>query len=179
MLTSYPCSRSGTTTIKMISSTSTTSTSGVMLMAACILAGSPSRIGVFLLVDDRHLAVRPHDLRYLEQAVHELRRSPIHLDVEGLHHSREVIEGDHGRDCHEDAQGGSDKGLGDTAGDDRHPAGPRGRDVPESVDDSGHGAEEPNERSRGTDRRQKPETLPQLDQRLGHGVSECAGHELK
>ena len=35
----------GAITMKMISSTSTTSTSGVTLMAACILAGSPSRMG--------------------------------------------------------------------------------------------------------------------------------------
>src|SRR5437764_15254886 len=35
MSTSYPCMRRGTTTMKMISSTSTTSTSGVMLISDC------------------------------------------------------------------------------------------------------------------------------------------------
>src|SRR5262249_20672088 len=68
----------------MLSSTSPTWTSRVMLMAACNLTGSPSRIGRspllagypidFLDHDLRHL-----DLRYFEQAVHQLGRSPAHL----------------------------------------------------------------------------------------------------
>src|SRR5215471_8626852 len=37
MSTSYPCMSRGTTTMKMISSTSTTSTSGVMLISDCRL----------------------------------------------------------------------------------------------------------------------------------------------
>src|SRR5207249_9168837 len=65
------------------------STSGVMLMAACIRAGSPSRIGrTFLFslrrLDFIHFGVKPLELRYLEQAVDELGRSPIHFDMESL-----------------------------------------------------------------------------------------------
>src|SRR5260370_20519602 len=61
------------------------STSGVMLMAACIRAGSPSRIGRTFLLDRRrldvsHFDVKPLELWYFEQAVHELGRSPIHFD---------------------------------------------------------------------------------------------------
>src|SRR5712692_519408 len=82
--TSGPFRICGAITMKMISSTSTTSTSGVMLMTACILAGSPSRIGFLRHLDHRHL-----DLRHLEQAVHELGRSPVHLDVEILELARE------------------------------------------------------------------------------------------
>src|SRR5438552_9907049 len=87
-LTSGPFRICGAITMKMISSTSTTSTSGVMLMAACIFAPSPSRIGRppflrwrldFSLFDVNHL-----ELRYFEQAVHELGRSAIHLDMESL-----------------------------------------------------------------------------------------------
>src|SRR5262249_7494062 len=87
-LTSGPFRICGAITMKMISSTSTTSTSGVMLIAACILAGSPSRIrGPSVL--DRSLDVfafdfRHLDLRYFEQAVHQLGRSPVHLNVERL-----------------------------------------------------------------------------------------------
>src|SRR5258707_3607609 len=162
-LTSGPCRICGAMTMKMISSTSTTSTSGVTLMAACILAPSPSRISI-LLRDRRHLDLPLHDLRHLEQAVHELGRSPIHLDVEILYPARQVVEGGDGRDRDEDAQGRRDQGLGDAARDHRHTAGARGRDVPESVDDSGHGTEEADERGRGADRGQEPETLLQLNQ---------------
>src|SRR5689334_13821270 len=78
--------------------TITTSTSGVMLIAACILAGSPSRIGWTFLCDLRrldfiHFDVKPLELRYLEQAVDELGRCPIHLDMESLKLAGEVVEG--------------------------------------------------------------------------------------
>src|SRR5262245_20326827 len=160
--TSGPFRICGAITMKMISSTSTTSTSGVMLMAACILAGSPSRIRRpplldrhrdFFVSDLQHL-----DLRYFEQAVHELGRSPVHLDVETLYLAREAIEGDDGRDCDKDAQGSRDEGFSDAARDHRHPAGPSSRDVPESIDDPDHSAEEADERSRGAYRGQEPET---------------------
>src|SRR4051794_12296065 len=118
-LTSGPFRISGAITMKMISSTSTTSTSGVMLMAACILDGSPSRISRSPLLDRYfnffHLHYRHLDLRYFEQAVHELGRSPVHFNVERLNLSREVIERDDRRDCDEDAEGRRDQGLSDTA----------------------------------------------------------------
>src|SRR5258705_7477558 len=95
-LTSGPFLICGAITMKMISSTSTTSTSGVMLMAACIFAPSPSRIGWPSLFDHRRLDFGPFDvkhpeLRYFEQAVHELRRSAIHLDMESLNLARESV----------------------------------------------------------------------------------------
>src|SRR6266849_42003 len=98
-LTSGPFRICGAITIKMISSTSTTSASGVMLMVACILLGSPSRIGRPFLFDPRrldfiHFDVKLLELRYFEQAVHELGRSPIHLDLKILKFAREVVEGD-------------------------------------------------------------------------------------
>src|SRR5216684_4492566 len=108
-LTSGPFRICGAITMKMISSTSTTSTSGVMLMAACILLGSPSRIGRPFLFDHRRLNfsyfdVKLLELRCFEQAVHELGRSPIHLDMESLNLAREVVEGDDGRNCDEDTR---------------------------------------------------------------------------
>src|SRR5215510_345872 len=76
-LTSGPFRICGAITMKMISSTSTTSTSGVMLMAACIFADSPSRIRRSSLLywhsDVRHLDLRHLGLGYFEQAVHQLR----------------------------------------------------------------------------------------------------------
>src|SRR5216683_1557265 len=162
-LTSGPFRICGAITMKMINSTSTTSTSGVMLMVACILPGSPSRIGRPFLFDPRrldfiHFDVKLLELRYFEQAVHELGRSPIHLDLESLHLAREVVEGDDGRNCDEDTQGRRDQGLSDAARNHRHSAGPRGRDAPESVNDSNHGAEKTDERGSGADCGKEPET---------------------
>src|SRR5260370_12751631 len=138
----------------MIRSTSTTSTSGVMLMAACIRAGSPSRIGRTFLLDRRrldvsHFDVKPLELWYFEQAVHELGRSPIHFDMESLNLAREVVKGDDGRNCDEDTHRRRDQGLRDAARNHRHSAGPCGRDAPESVDDSVPRAEKTTERGRG------------------------------
>src|SRR6266436_8699786 len=183
-LTSGPFRICGAITMKMISSTSTTSTSGVILMAACIRAGSPSRIGRAFLFDPRrldfiHFDVKPLELWYFEQAVHKLGRSPIHFDMESLKFAREVVEGDDGRNCDEDTEGRRDQGLCDAARNHRHSAGPRGRDAPESVDDSDHGAEKTDERGRGADCGKESETTLQLNQRFGNRVPECARDELE
>src|SRR5690349_11497624 len=134
-LTSGPLRICGAITMKMISSTSTTSTSGVTLMADCILADSPSRISVFLLVGSPHAL--PPEWRHFEQTVDQLRRSAVHLDMKILDFAREVVECDDCRNSYEDAQGGRDQGLGDTARHYRHSTGACRRDVPECVDDSG------------------------------------------
>src|SRR5216684_1159713 len=170
--------------MKMISSTSTTSTSGVMLMVACILPGSPSRMDWPFLFNHRrldfsHFNVKPLKFRHSEQAVQQLGGSPIHLDMESLKLPSKVIEGDDGRNCDEDTQGRRDQSLCDASRNHRHSAGPCGRDASESVNDSDHGAEKTNERRSGADRGKEPETLPQLNQRFGHGVPECARDELE
>src|SRR5262245_25542959 len=182
-LTSGPFRICGAITMKMISSTSTTSTSGVMLMVACIRAGSPSRIGRTFLFDRRcldfiHFNVKSLKLRYFEQAVHELGRSPIHGDMESLNFARKVVEGDNGRNGNEDTQGCRDQGLSDAARNHRHSARSRGRDAPESVNDSDYGTEKTDEGGSGADRGKEPKPPLQLDQRLGHGVPECARDEL-
>src|SRR5215469_2134249 len=159
--------------MKMISSTSTTSTSGVMLMAACNWVVSPSRMRCLRLFHARH-----PELRYFEQTVHELGRRPVHLYVESLNLARESVECDDSRDCDEDTQGGRDEGLSNTARDYAHSAGPRGRDASESVDNSHYGTEQSDERRRRTDCGHEPEPPFQLDQRLGHGIPNYALNEL-
>src|SRR5262245_9223510 len=180
--TSGPFRICGAITMKMISSTKTTSTSGVMLMAACILLGSPSRISRASLSDQRRLdfsTVQVKLLWYIEQAVHELRRCAIHLDMESLNLAGEGVKGDDGRNCDEDTQCRRDKRFSNTARNHRHSAGPGGRDASESVNASDHGTEKTNERSSGADRGKESETALQLNQRFGHGVPECAGDELQ
>src|SRR5213594_696270 len=183
-LTSGPFRICGAITMKMIRSTRTTSTSGVMLMEACSLAGSPSRIGRPSLLDHRRLEFRCLDVKrlelwYFEQAIHELVRRPVHLDVEILDLAREVVESHDGRDRDEDAQGRRDQGLSDAARNHRHSAGPRGRDAPEGVNDSDHGAEKTDERGSGADRGKEPKTPLQLNQHFGYGVPDCARDELE
>src|SRR5215472_3161862 len=166
--------------MKMISSTSTTSTSGVMLMAACIRVGSPSRIGRTFLFDSQRLDfshffdVKPLKGWCFEQAVHKLGRSPIHLDMESLNLARELVEGNDGRNCDEDTQSRRDQGFSDAAGNHGHSAGPRGCDTPESVNDSDDGAEKTNERGSGADRGKETEAPLELNQRFGNGVPEGA-----
>src|SRR5215468_7509320 len=95
--TSGPFRICGAITMNMIRSTSTTSTSGVMLMEACSLALSPSRICrtpfLHLNRDFRRSDLRHLGLRNFEQAIHQLGRRPVHLDVERLYLSGEVVEG--------------------------------------------------------------------------------------
>src|SRR4249920_1457636 len=146
-----PCRMWGAITMKMISSTNTTSTSGVTLIVDRIGGISPSRMSC---------------LRRLEENVDELGRGLIHLDLEALEQPREVVEGDDGRNRYEDAQRGRDQGLGDAARDRGHPAGARRRDASKGVDDADHRAEEADERRRGPDAGQHPETAPHLDHRL-------------
>src|SRR5713101_2912970 len=130
-------------------------------------------------LDFIHFDVKLLELRYSEQTVHKLGRCPIHLDMESLNLAREVVEGHDGRNCDEDTQGRRDQGLSDAARNHRHSAGPRGRDAPESVDDSDHCAEKTNERGSGADCGKEPETPLQLNQHFGYGVPECARDELE
>src|SRR5206468_4742397 len=118
-------------------------------------------------------------LRYYQQSCYELKPSPIHIDMESHKLPREVVEGYDGRNCDEDTEGRRDQRLCDAARNHRHSAGPRGRDAPESVDDSDHGAEKTNERGRGADCGKESETTLQLNQRFGNRVPECARDELE
>src|SRR6266852_179281 len=98
--------------------------------------------------------------------------------MENFHFAGEVVEPGDGRDRDEDAKSSRDQGFSDAARNDRHTARPRGSDVTKSVDDSSHGTKEADERGCRANRSQEPKTLFQLDQRLGHGVSECVTDKL-
>src|SRR5262245_61476970 len=154
----------GAITMKMMSSTNTTSTSGVTLMAAFIFWGSPSRMG------------RP---RSPEENVHELVAGLVDLDLEALERPGEVVERHHRRNRHEDPQRRRDEGLGDAARDRRHPARSRGRDAAEGVDDPDDGAEQADERRRGADRGQCAQTALHADHRLDLRVLDGALDELE
>src|SRR6185436_767959 len=159
-LTSGPFRISGAITMKMISSTSTTSTRGVTLIAALIFPDSPTRIGLLSHHDLRLLqpGFLRHQFRELEQVVHELCGRSVHLDAEILKVTREVVVCNNGRDRNEDTKAGRHQRFGHTSRHHSHTAGTRRRDASESVDDSDDGSEQTDKRSRGSDRCKKPET---------------------
>ena len=68
------------------------------------------------------------------------------LDVESLEAAREVVEGDDSRNRDKNAERRRDECFSDASRNDRHPTGPGGRDIPESVDDSDNCAEQSDER---------------------------------
>src|SRR6266852_2780730 len=100
----------GVITMKMIRSTSITSTMGVTLMSATIGGAFFSSIkgaGTtgFQLASFLRLAC-PGALRPLQEVVDQLGAGVAHLDVERFDPVREVVVHPHGRDGHKQTDGG-------------------------------------------------------------------------
>src|SRR5947207_800889 len=151
-------SRSGVTTMKMMSSTRTTSTSGVMLMSfltplepptaipMALCQSSRGELGAPVLLARRHRTAADVFLLQLggddvEQLVRRLRD----VDGAGVDPAGEVVEHHDRRDGDEEAEGRRDEGLGDTGRDGAEAAGAGGRHRLERVDDAHDGAEEADE----------------------------------
>src|SRR5262245_2245208 len=137
----------GVTTMKMMSSTSTTSTRGVTLMSERTLSTLTLCIQGFVL---------------LEEEIHELGGGVRHLDLEPLEPRREVVERHDRGDGDEDPERRRDERLGDTLGHRRKTAGAGERDPGERVDDADDRPEQPHEGRRGADRRETAGSLLHL-----------------
>src|SRR5436309_10917191 len=114
--TSTPCWSIVVTTMKMMSSTRQTSTSGVTLMSPLTSSGLPPPAPNAIA----RLRLRPgRGGRYagarlvLDEVVDELRRGVRHLHLEAVHLVEEVVVQPDGRDGHEEAEGGGHERLGD------------------------------------------------------------------
>src|SRR4029077_6625100 len=105
--TSTPFCNIGVTTMKMINSTSQTSTRGVTLMSL-----RTPRTSVGLLCLGSMLAPLP-----LHEEVDQLRRRVRHLDLQPLEHVGEVVEHPGPRDGDRETKGGGHERLGDTGRD--------------------------------------------------------------
>src|SRR6202034_2100556 len=111
--TSMPDCSTGAVTIKMMSKTSTTSTSGVMLISA-----SEVRVWPVLAVK----ATRGLPLhRFLFggdffQAVEQLAGEVVHAGAKLAQRCGELVVGDHGGDGDQQARGGGDQGFGNSRG---------------------------------------------------------------
>src|SRR5512139_2374634 len=118
--TAAPFWSMGVTTMKMIRSTSTTSTRGVTLMSDRTLSA---------------LTLCTRGLVLLEEEVHELGRGVGHLDLEALEPRREIVERHDRGDGDEDPERRRDERLGDTGRHGGETARARHRDAGERVDD--------------------------------------------
>src|SRR5579863_5206553 len=102
-----PFDNMGVITMKIISSTSMTSTSGVTLISDTA-AGA---LGLW--------AMLPSPAAALQEVINQLGRRVVHLHVEGLDLAGEVVVDPDGRDGDEEANGGRDQSFRNTA---RHSA---------------------------------------------------------
>src|SRR5437773_7697124 len=125
----------GVTTMKMISSTRQTSTSGVTLMSAF----RPALVNLSAELCQCRLFI--HGPHFLQEVDGHLRAGVGHLHREAVDAVLEVVIGPHRRNGHEEAEGGSDEGLGD-AGGHRGDTAARGSHLGECVDDADDGAEQ-------------------------------------
>src|SRR5246127_5210538 len=112
--TSIPDCRTGAVTMKMISSTRTTSTSGVMLISA-------SEVRVWPLLAVKATRGPPlHRFLFgsdLFQAVEQFAREVVHAGAELAQRRGELVVGDHGGDGHQQAGSGRDQRFRDSGGD--------------------------------------------------------------
>src|SRR5580765_135006 len=96
-----PFCRRGVTTMKMISRTRQTSTSGVTLMSLCSFPRPPAPP----IAMDRLLCAQLRaSAAALDEVVDELVRGVGHLDLEPLDVVHEDVEHPHGGDGHEEAE---------------------------------------------------------------------------
>src|SRR5579859_6788862 len=156
----------GVTTMKMISSTSTTSTSGVTLISERTPPAPtyPTR-RLWILWPRRFFFVGAADVvegaamllgvaPLAQHVADQLRRHVVHVDDERLDGVGEVVERHDRRDGDGEADGGGEERLGDAGRDAAQAALARRRHRAEGVDDADDGAEEADERRRRGDRRQ-------------------------
>src|SRR5579863_2193257 len=140
IFTLVPCCNIGVITMKMIKSTSMTSTMGVTLISET----APSDwvfFGILLLPA----------LGALDEIVDQFGRGIVHLDIERFDLGGEVVVNPHGRDGDEQTESGGDESFGNSACDRAQSGCFAVGNSFECVDDAQHGAEQSHEGSRGTD----------------------------
>src|ERR1700728_3058224 len=109
--TSIPDCSTGAVTMKMISSTRATSTSGVILISASEVRVCPElavKATCGLPLHRVWLGLRAD----LFQAVEQFAREVVHARAKLAQRSGELVVGDYGRNGHQQAGGGGDQSLG-------------------------------------------------------------------
>src|SRR5262245_52436103 len=181
-LTSIPRYIMGAVSMKMRRSTSTTSTSGMMLISARdvpIRRPSPGSSNLNAIFGGAQLGGAAEDVQQIEGEA-------VHLGGPVLHAVDEVVVADDGRDGRPEAGGGGDEGLRDAGRDDGEARRPLLADPVEGRHDPPHGAEETDERggARGGGEEGKVALEPRHLEARGttegtvHHVQPVAGHAI-
>src|SRR5271165_1828642 len=160
MSTLTPFCSIGVMTMKMISSTSITSTMGVTLMLEFTFEPS-SRFANAILQPPRCVGSRqctdalfrlPADgSATLQEVVNQLARAVVHFHVEGFHLAGEVVEHHNGRDGDKQSDSCGHQRFRNTAGDGAQTGCLLGRDFLEGVQNADHRAQQPDKRCCRTD----------------------------
>src|SRR5690606_37709621 len=152
-----PSVSAGATTMKMMSSTKTTSTSGVTLISGAP-ASESSRLPFPLL-----RSVTPMMILHLVQ---ELAHGAPERELDARNPRAQVVEEDHGRDGDHEAEGRLHERLGDTGRNRRNAPGAGRADPLERADDADHRSEQPDERRDRAHGREHVEPAPELGREL-------------
>src|SRR5262245_7262422 len=134
--------------MKMMSRTRKTSVSGVTLMSAMM-----PRLRPAVVLSAMRSPARGDGFEHAAASDPQRR-------IDAVHARLEVVVEDDGEDADREAERRGDERLGDAGRDDGEAAGTRERDGMEGADDAHHGAEQPDERRRRTDRAEDPEVRP-------------------
>src|SRR5215813_9515825 len=159
-ITSMPRYIIGAVSRKISSSTSTTSTSGMMLISARLVpirrppSDGPALNAIFR--GPRKLRRRP------AEHIQHVERKPVHLGCPMLHTIDEVVVADDGRDGSTQACGRGDERLRDAWRDDREARRALRADAMEGVHDADDGAEQADERARAGGRREERQIALEL-----------------
>src|ERR1700722_1079718 len=148
--TSIPDCSTGAVTMKMMSRTRTTSTSGVMLISESEVRVCPElavkATGAGLPLQRVKIGLLVRLQADFFEAVEQFAGEVVHAGSKFAQRSSELVVGDHGRNGDQQAGGRGDEGLGDSR---RHRP-QRGRSfraqAVEGIHDAHHGAEEADER---------------------------------
>src|SRR5271166_4321985 len=170
--TLWPFCNMGVMTMKMMSSTSITSTMGVTLMLELTLL--PSLRNASAISSNSSRLPLPANLTALQEIVDQLARAVIHFHVEGFHLAGEVVEHHDGRNGDEQSDSGGHQGFGNAARDRAQTGSLLARNFLEGVQNADHGAEQPDERGGGTDGSQPAQAALQLGVNDGFGTLEGA-----
>src|ERR1700744_2943273 len=166
--TSMPDCSTGAVSMKMTRSTSTTSTSGVMLMSASADLVRPSALvnatagllhcfALTRALPLQRILLRPQG--DLFHAVQQLTGKVVHARAKFADARGELVVGDDRRDGDDQSRSGGNEGLGDTGCDGAQCRGTRGAQTMESIHDAHDCAEETDERRDGADGGQPGQAL--------------------
>src|SRR5579871_2232240 len=162
----------GVMTMKMMSSTSITSTMGVTLMLELTLLPS-LRIASAISSNSSRLPL-PADLTALQEIVDQLARAVVHFHVESFHLAGEVVEHHDRRNRHEQSDSRGHQGFRNAARDRAQTGGLLAGNFLEGVQNADHGAEQSHEGGRRSDGGQSAQAALQLGVNDGFGTLQGA-----